>query len=135
MQRCVCGSAKVAPVVCRKDGFDITKCGDCGTGRTVVADFDPATFYNEQYFTGAVYRDYVGSQDTLRREFRGQADVLKSLLPNGGKLLEIGCAQLEREHLSHLWKLVPLELILAQASRPLQPIRRARFRAPRPQSS
>jgi SAM-dependent methyltransferase len=92
MQRCVCGSAKIAPVVCRKDGFDITKCEDCGTGRTVVADFEPATFYNEDYFTGGVYRDYEGSQDTLRREFRGQADFLKSLLPHDGKLLEVGCA-------------------------------------------
>jgi SAM-dependent methyltransferase len=90
--RCVCGSSEVAPVECRKDGFAITKCPSCGTGRTVVENFDPVKYYTKDYFSGGAYRDYEGSQDTLRREFRDQAGFLKSYLPNGGKLLEVGCA-------------------------------------------
>lgn len=91
MPSCVCGSSQ-SRLALRKDGFDIVKCADCGTGRTIVSDFDPALHYNEGYFNGDVYPDYKGSQDTLRREFRSQANFLKSILPNGGKLLEVGCA-------------------------------------------
>jgi SAM-dependent methyltransferase len=82
-------------VACLKDGFEITKCSTCGVGRTLVAAFEPEEFYTEDYFNGGVggaYRDYEGSHATLQREFRGQVEFLKSYLPRGGKLLEIGCA-------------------------------------------
>lgn len=88
---CICGTKSVPAVAIRKDGFDIAKCADCGTGRTVVANFDPAEFYNEDYFSGGPYRDYEGSQITLRREFADQVAFLRTFA-NGGKLLEIGCA-------------------------------------------
>jgi SAM-dependent methyltransferase len=79
----------------RKNGFDITRCEDCGVGRTQVDHFDPVAHYSEGYFTGEVegaYLDYEGSEATLRREFREQLQFLIKLLPGGGKLLEIGCA-------------------------------------------
>lgn len=93
--RCVCGAASARPVVMTKDGFDITKCDSCGVGRTQIVNFDPEEFYTEDYFTGRVdgaYLDYVGSQTTLRSEFRDQLAFLKSHTPKGGKLLEVGCA-------------------------------------------
>ena len=79
----------------RKNGFGITRCQECGAGRTLVDHFDPTHYYTEKYFTGEVegaYLDYEGSETTLRREFRGQLDFLRTLIPKGGKLLEVGCA-------------------------------------------
>ena len=92
---CVCGSMEKRPVVIRKNGFDITRCVACGVGRSMIDHFDPEGLYTAAYFNGKVegaYVDYEGSQVTLRREFRNQVEFLKSLLPAGGKLLEIGCA-------------------------------------------
>ena len=91
----ICGASARPAVACRKDGFEITKCDNCGVGRTVVTAFDPEEYYTEDYFNGGVdgaYRDYEGSQATLQREFQGQVQFLKSASPQGGKLLEIGCA-------------------------------------------
>lgn len=79
----------------RKNGFDVVRCEDCGAGRSQVDQFDPTDHYSEGYFTGQVegaYLDYKGSEATLRREFRDQVDFLTKQLPQGGKLLEIGCA-------------------------------------------
>jgi SAM-dependent methyltransferase len=91
----ICGIADEPSFVCSKDGFEISKCRNCGVGRTVAPKFDPQEFYTADYFNGGVecgYRDYEGSQSTLRREFAGQLDFLRSYLPQGGRLLEIGCA-------------------------------------------
>jgi SAM-dependent methyltransferase len=91
----ICEASDRPMVACLKDGFEITKCSTCGVGRTVVATFEPEEFYTEDYFNGGVdgaYRDYQGSQATLQREFQGQVEFLKSFLPRGGRLLEIGCA-------------------------------------------
>lgn len=92
---CVCGSRSPRPIVMRKNGYDVTRCQDCGVGRTLVDHFDPADYYREEYFTGQVegaYLDYEGSETTLRREFRDQVNFLRKLAPHGGKLLEVGCA-------------------------------------------
>jgi SAM-dependent methyltransferase len=91
---CICGSRSPRPVVMQKSGFNITRCKECGVGRTQVDHFDPAEHYSEGYFTGQVegaYLDYRGSEATLRKEFREQLQFLVTLSP-GGKLLEIGCA-------------------------------------------
>ena len=67
----------------------------CGVGRTIAAPFDPEELYTEDYFSGGVdgaYRDYEGSQKTLQHEFHSQVQFLRSYLPEGGKLLEVGCA-------------------------------------------
>jgi SAM-dependent methyltransferase len=93
--RCICGSLAPRPIVMRKSGFDISRCEDCGVGRTVVDRFDPTDYYQEGYFTGKVegaYLDYEGSEATLRREFRNQVDFLRKQVPHGRKILEIGCA-------------------------------------------
>jgi SAM-dependent methyltransferase len=87
----VCKAGKPAPSL-EKDGFQVTRCAACGVGRTVVSHFDPSKFYDETYFNGAIYRDYPGSEQTIRREFRHDVDLLKKLKPEGGRLLEIGSA-------------------------------------------
>ena len=92
--QCVCGRCTRRSIFMRKDGFDISRCEECGVGRTLVEHFDPNEYYNESYFTGQVngaYLDYQGSEPTLRREFRDQLNFLRRLVPQG-KLLEVGCA-------------------------------------------
>src|SRR5215218_2142783 len=88
---CICGSRSARPVVMQKNGFNITRCTECGVGRAQVDYFDPADHYSEGYFTGQVegaYLDYQGSEATLRKEFREQLQFLTSLSRRGGKLLE-----------------------------------------------
>jgi SAM-dependent methyltransferase len=56
--------------------------------------FDPARFYDRDYFQGAHkdgYGDYIGSEPVLRREFRSALGRLRRWAPSG-KLLEVGCA-------------------------------------------
>jgi SAM-dependent methyltransferase len=91
----ICGASAKPEFVLRKDGFEVTKCPACGVGRTIAAPFAPEDVYTEDYFDGGVdgaYRDYEGSQNTLQHEFHRQVQFLRSYLPEGGRLLEVGCA-------------------------------------------
>jgi SAM-dependent methyltransferase len=91
----ICGASGKPEFVFSKDGFEITKCPACGVGRTIAAPFEPEELYTEDYFNGGVdgaYRDYEGSQKALQHEFHSQVQFLASYLPEGGKLLEVGCA-------------------------------------------
>jgi SAM-dependent methyltransferase len=91
----ICDASAKPEFVLLKDGFEITKCLACGVGRTITAPFDPEELYTEDYFSGGVdgaYRDYEGSEKTLHHEFHSQVQFLRSYLPEGGKLLEVGCA-------------------------------------------
>src|SRR4051794_12268197 len=92
--QCICGNRSPRPISLRKNGFDISRCNNCGVGRTIADHFDPVEYYEEGYFTGQVhgaYLDYAGSESTLRREFCAQVEFLRTLVPSG-KLLEVGCA-------------------------------------------
>jgi SAM-dependent methyltransferase len=69
----------------------------CGLGRTsqIEPTFDPHEYYSEPYFQGGVsdgYMDYIGSEATLRVEFRKIIGYILSLNPRRGRLLEFGCA-------------------------------------------
>jgi len=58
-------------------------------------DFDFRSYYSADYFQGAVddgYSDYVGSEASLRLEFRHTLEHLKTLVPRTSRLLEFGCA-------------------------------------------
>ena len=92
---CICGEPTCRPVAMRKSGYEISRCEHCGVGRTLVQNFEPEDHYQAAYFTGQIegaYLDYEGSEATLRKEFSDQVDFLRSYAPNGGKLLEVGCA-------------------------------------------
>jgi 2-polyprenyl-3-methyl-5-hydroxy-6-metoxy-1,4-benzoquinol methylase len=90
-----CATLSAQRLLYRKNGCDIYRCEACGLGRAQpVADFDPAAYYTDAYFSGARadgYADYVGAEPVLRREFARTVDFIRALRP-GGRLLELGCA-------------------------------------------
>lgn len=76
------------------NGCSIWQCHDCGIGRTVVADFDPAIYYTSDYFSGQCsdgYADYLGAEPVLRREFAHSVAFIRRFVRTG-KLLELGSA-------------------------------------------
>jgi SAM-dependent methyltransferase len=78
----------------RRNGCDILQCKACGLGRAEASNFDPATYYNADYFSGGHtdgYTDYRGAEPVLRREFARTVDFIRRHCA-GGKLLELGCA-------------------------------------------
>jgi SAM-dependent methyltransferase len=75
-------------------GCDIWQCQSCGLGRTETAQFDPATYYTGEYFSGQRsdgYADYLGAEPALRREFTRSVEFVRRFCDKG-KLLELGCA-------------------------------------------
>lgn len=48
--------------------------------------------YNDDYFAGKEYPDYVGQQDALRRSMRHHLEQMWRYRPVRGSLLEVGCA-------------------------------------------
>lgn len=95
-QPCIaCGSETAHRLVFRKHGCSVLRCGQCGLGHAETGDFDPEAYYTRDYFDGGHsdgYADYTGSEPVLRREFARLVARLRLLHPNGGRLLEIGCA-------------------------------------------
>lgn len=77
-----------------KNSCDILQCAQCGLGRAECGDFDIASYYTEDYFSGARvdgYVDYRGSEPVLRREFARTVQFIRGFRKDG-RLLEIGCA-------------------------------------------
>ncbi len=91
----VCNVVNRHKVIYTIEGYPICKCRDCGVGRVDVQGFDPYRYYDNGYFTGKYkhsYIDYLGSQETIGREFAKTVDFVRSVGPSQGTLLEIGCA-------------------------------------------
>jgi SAM-dependent methyltransferase len=89
-----CGQTTAHRYLYKKNGCDIVQCEVCGLGRAETSDFDPATYYTGDYFTGQHadgYADYRGAEPVLRREFARMVAFIRGLRPSG-KLLELGCA-------------------------------------------
>ncbi|WP_162243702.1 class I SAM-dependent methyltransferase [Ramlibacter sp. Leaf400] len=79
----------------QKNGCEVSRCTVCGLGRAEPGQFDPASYYTEDYFNGSHsdgYSDYAASEQVLRHEFSRVADVLRRYCKPGARLLEIGCA-------------------------------------------
>ncbi|MGE3149076.1 MAG: class I SAM-dependent methyltransferase [Pseudorhodoplanes sp.] len=77
-----------------KAGYGIDRCESCGLGRTGAQDFDPASYYTADYFSGAHadgYQDYRGEEAVLRREFARTVAFIRRFRGEG-RLIEIGCA-------------------------------------------
>jgi SAM-dependent methyltransferase len=97
-----------------KNGHDIRSCDFCGIGRATVRDFDPTRYYTRAYFEGGHddgYANYGRSEAVLRKEFARITAKLRAVAPQGGPLLEIGCAygfflQAARLH----WQVYGLEI-------------------------
>jgi SAM-dependent methyltransferase len=76
------------------NGCDILRCRTCGLGQAETQAFDPASYYNGEYFFGEQsdgYADYLAAEPVLRREFARTVAFIRQWR-NGGRLLEIGCA-------------------------------------------
>jgi SAM-dependent methyltransferase len=91
-----CGGSSMT-VAFAKNACTILRCSRCGFGRTsqIAPTFDPQVYYSASYFHGGVadgYADYLGSEATLRAEFRQTLRDLLRLHPRRGRLLEFGCA-------------------------------------------
>jgi SAM-dependent methyltransferase len=89
-----CGHATPQRHLYAKNHCDILVCQECGLGRSEARDFDPASYYTGDYFSGGHadgYGDYLGAEPVLRREFAHTVDFIRRFRP-GGRLLEIGCA-------------------------------------------
>jgi SAM-dependent methyltransferase len=95
-------SSTSAPTACRTCGksviadplFDtLRRCRACGFVFYADADAGALTaLYNDEYFNGAEYPDYLGHEDALRRSMRRHLEQMQGHAPLGGALLEIGCA-------------------------------------------
>jgi SAM-dependent methyltransferase len=71
----------------------LRRCQGCGFIYYPDADSDSLSLiYDDTYFNGAEYPDYLGQQDALRRSMRRHLDQMKRHHPLGGSLLEVGCA-------------------------------------------
>ncbi|HEX8501934.1 MAG TPA: class I SAM-dependent methyltransferase [Pyrinomonadaceae bacterium] len=85
----VCGSGKgYEPALAR-----LERCTACGF--VTYRDFDRselAEIYDEEYFAGEEYPDYLGQQDSLRRSMRHHLKQMWRHNPRRGALLEVGCA-------------------------------------------
>jgi ubiquinone/menaquinone biosynthesis C-methylase UbiE len=74
--------------------FDqLHKCLGCGFITFDTLDHDALLdIYNDEYFSGTEYPDYLGQQDALRRSMRRHLRQMARYQPNKGSLLEVGCA-------------------------------------------
>jgi len=74
--------------------FDqLHKCRSCGFITFDNLDHDALLdIYNDEYFSGTEYPDYLGQQDALRRSMRRHLRQMAHYQPNQGSLLEVGCA-------------------------------------------
>jgi SAM-dependent methyltransferase len=89
-----CGSITSHKRMFRKNGCEILRCSGCGLGRAEARDFDPVTYYTDEYFSGGHadgYGNYRGAEPILRREFARTVEFIRKHR-NGGRLLELGCA-------------------------------------------
>lgn len=78
-----------------KNGCAVRRCTGCGAAQAQPDAFDPATYYTSAYFEGGHvdgYADYGASHGVLTREFSALERRLRTELPHGRVLLEIGCA-------------------------------------------
>ena len=78
----------------RVNGCDIWQCRSCRLARADTDDFDPATYYTGEYFSGNRsdgYADYLGTAPILRREFESSVTFIRHFCDKG-RLLELGCA-------------------------------------------
>lgn len=78
----------------REYGPGLIQCGACGHVWADIA-LDSAAWdrlYSTAYFQGGEYIDYECEMPALRRNFRRQLRRLVRRHPEGGRLLEVGCA-------------------------------------------
>jgi len=71
----------------------LVRCPDCGfASYPVENEIDFASLYDDGYFKGFEYVDYLGQQAALRRSMRRHLTQMSKYTELGGSLLEVGSA-------------------------------------------
>ncbi|MFN2399757.1 MAG: class I SAM-dependent methyltransferase [Gemmatimonadaceae bacterium] len=71
----------------------LERCTACGfIAFRDVGQLDVQEIYNEEYFSGAEYPDYLGQESALRRSMRRHLSQMSRFQSLRGSLLEVGCA-------------------------------------------
>ena len=71
----------------------LRECAACGFVFFAEADaVDLDRLYDEQYFKGSEYPDYLGQQHALRRSMRRHLEQMARIQQPAGALFEVGCA-------------------------------------------
>jgi glycosyltransferase involved in cell wall biosynthesis/SAM-dependent methyltransferase len=86
-----CGGRDFAPMAVRTDGVNIVQCTHCGLGVVETIPDDLAAFYGDNYYVNGGERGYVDYRFAAEHG-TGWAAQLIRLLRDGGKILDIGCA-------------------------------------------
>ncbi len=103
-----CGAADAAPAF-----RGLVTCRGCGLlyyPRPVPPD-ELAALYDEGYFRGEEYHDYLADAPVHRANFRARVRALRPWVPTGGSLFEIGCAYgLFLDEARALWRVAGCDL-------------------------
>ncbi len=72
----------------------LVECVECGLVRYPyrVAAAEAAQLYNDDYFHGAEYLDYLADRSAHQANFRPRVRRLAQWVPHGGRLFEVGCS-------------------------------------------
>lgn len=70
----------------------ITECSECGFIFAALQRYVPSAIYDQHYFAGAVYRDYIGERHIRMKAFREKLKLIMPFIPPHGRALDIGCA-------------------------------------------
>ena len=70
----------------------VASCRKCGFIFATVDEFDARKTYNQEYFSGKVYRDYVREGPAREKIFTEKLKLVAQYLPAHGRVLDVGCA-------------------------------------------
>jgi SAM-dependent methyltransferase len=87
----LCGCPDFEPLATRSDGVSVIRCVRCGHGTCAFLPDNPEAFYGGDYYSSdqdVGYSDY----SLMAEHGVAWAAALIRLLQNGGRLLDIGCA-------------------------------------------
>ena len=99
-----------------KNSYNIYFCRNCEIGFVEqIENLDIVKFYQDDYFMGNVekfgYLNYESERYNRELSFRNKVKILEKSFPNGGKILDVGCADgTFLSMLSEKWKKFGVEI-------------------------
>lgn len=88
--RCICCLSEEHDPLFR----GLVRCRNCGHAwaAEAIASVSAEEIYDASYFSGGEYFDYAAEERALRENFSRRLQTLLKQVPEGSRLLEIGCA-------------------------------------------